>query len=170
MPKTLIAVLLALGAQAALAQDVYRYRDPSGRTVFSDRPPPRGTPYSVERIQPPAAQPPAVPRDPGAARDRDAFTPSDERRLEREATRQFVPAGEAARQGADRAVGVPVDDAATRRDDAQRNVPAGEARREREAVREFVPRDDSAQRAADRNVGMPADEQRRERESLNLNR
>jgi hypothetical protein len=84
MPGTLIAVRLVLGAQTALARDVCRYRDPSGRTVFSDRSPPRGTPDTVERTQPPAAQPPAVLRDAGAARDRGAFTPSGEGRRERE--------------------------------------------------------------------------------------
>jgi hypothetical protein len=177
MLKTLLIAALALGADAALAQVMYRYKDAAGNAVFSDQPPPRGTPYTVQgsaqpsanpsvpvpsvqqpSVQQPSAPLPAGPTLPpgapaGSVRDRDAFVPQGERRLEREAVREFTPTGEPRQE----------------RQAVREFVPQGEAARERRDLQTGVPAGEAARQRRDMQIGVPADELRREQEATRLN-
>ncbi|MBW7901086.1 MAG: glutaredoxin family protein [Rhodocyclaceae bacterium] len=54
-PKPVLVLAAALVAAAANAQTTYRWVDPAtGRTVFSDRPPPPGVPQATRREAPAA--------------------------------------------------------------------------------------------------------------------
>jgi hypothetical protein len=176
MLKPLLIAALALAADAAVAQVMYHYKDAAGNNVYSDQPPPRGTPYTVQGSAQPSANPsvpvpsvqqpvaplpsatlpggPSLPPPPaGSVRDREAFVPADERRLDREAVRQFTPADEQRQERQAVRDFVPPGEAARERRDMQIGVPAGEAARQRQ----------------DMQIGVPADELRREREAIRLN-
>ena len=173
MVKRVLALTAALYAGAAIGQTMYQYTDEAGNTVFSDRPPPAGTPHIIRETVPsgvtqpahpsvprppsvpfpanhaPGTLPGTAPADPGAARDR-AFVPADEPQTLRR----------------DLQTGVPADEAARRRGDVQENVPQDEAARQREAIRRGVPQGEDERTLRGLQENVPSDEAARERGAI----
>lgn len=163
MKRFLLIGVLCAGA--AIGQTIYHYTDPAGNLVSSDRPPPAGTPYTIQQRLPSGAIPPRVPfpapyapqtlpgsgpEDPAAARDRGAFVPADEPETQRR----------------DLQTGVPVDASARHHDDLQRNVPEDETARQREAMGTSVPQSEGERIIRDLRTDVPSDEDAREREAI----
>lgn len=199
MRRALILLSMVLFANGAAAQAMYRYVDPAGNTVLSDRPPPAGTPYStihppgpprlpsatpesgapapppLPTVRQPAAQAPGtipqadVPVDASATRDRGAFVPQGEAARDHRDMRLDVPSGEAARDVRDRQRDVPAGEAARERRDMQLNVPADEAARERRDVQLNVPSGEAAAERRDLQVGVPSGEQRTDEDAVKRN-
>src|SRR5512137_815101 len=65
-----MAATLASMVDGALAQTMYQYRDAAGNAVFSDRPPPKGVPFTTHGSAAPSSAPPSAnpsaPPPPGA--------------------------------------------------------------------------------------------------------
>jgi hypothetical protein len=177
---------------------MYRYTDRSGNTVFSDQPPPAGTPYTahdqalpsqsgVPATPPlPTVQQPATPplpnvQVPGSA---PGSIPQSAVPVDPSAARDrraFEARDELQTDRRDMQLNVPAGEAArdvrdTRLNvvpdaarDMQRDVPAGEAARERRDVQLNAPAGEAARERRDERLNVPAGEAAREREAVRLN-
>jgi hypothetical protein len=188
MFRALLIAAVALGAGPVLAQVMYRYQDPAGHTVFSDRPPPRGVPYTVQGAphtnvpaQPPGASNlpsttnPSVPLPtqplPSVAVPRGPALPGvpvdPAARRDRDA---FVPDQEQQRERQSVRQFAPQDAQQINREATRQFVPQNELERERQGMQTGVAQDEAARQRRDLQTGVPADELRREQESMRLNR
>lgn len=173
MVQRILVLIAVFYVGAAIGQTMYEYVDEAGNTVFSQWPPPAGTPHIARETVPsgvtqpglpPVPRPPSVPypapqapdtlpgagsADPGAARDR-----------------AFVPADEPQRLRRDLQTGVPADEEARRRGDVQVNVPQDEAARQREVIRIGVPEGENESTLRGLQENVPSDEAARERRAI----
>jgi hypothetical protein len=97
----LLALILALGAGAATAQSIWKWRDKDGRVQVSDRPPPMEVPEKDILQRPHAARAPA----PAASEVASAVVPGADPALEakRNKAQAEQAAAEKAKQAADKA-------------------------------------------------------------------
>ena len=173
MLKAIVSLVAAVVAGSAFGQHTYRYVDPSGHTVFSDQPPPTGTPYTVHGYVPPASTPqsgvPTTPPLPTVPQPATPALPNVQQPGTGPGTipQSAVPVDPSAAR--DRRAFEPRDELQIERRDMQRNVPAGEAAREVRDVQLNVPAGEAARERRDERLNVPADEQAREREAVKLN-
>lgn len=185
MLRILFIAALSVCAGVAFAQQMYRYVDPQGRTVFSDRPPPTGTPYTAHTMTPsarpqtptpPVVQEPATPMAPTQqypAGQAPGTLPQSAVPVAPSAARDrraFVPDNERQIERESMRANMPANEAAREREDVRLNMPSGEAARERQDMRLNMPAGEAAREREDMRANMPADEAAREREGMQLNR
>ena len=176
MVRRVLVLTAALYAGAAIGQTTYQYIDEAGNTVFSDRPPPAGTPHTIRETVPsgvtqpdlpPVPRPPSVPFPATHAPDTLPGTGPADSAAARD--RGFVPAEDPQTLRRDLQTGIPADEAARRHGDAQSNVPQDEAARQREAIRRGVPQGEDERALRDLQENVPSDAGARERESIREN-
>ena len=176
MARRILVLIAALYVGAAIGQTTYQYTDEAGNTVFSDRPPPAGTPHIIRETVPSGvAQPglPPVPRPPSvlfpASQAPDTLPGTGPVDLEAARDREFVPADEPQTLRRDLQTGVPANEAPRRRIDVKRNVPQDEAARQREAIRRGVPQGEDERTLRGLEEDVPSDEVARERGAIRDN-
>ena len=117
-----IALLLALAAPFVSGQVLYKWTDPSGKVVYSDRLPPKGFQGTVTPIEPdPLPSPAVVPREVSAAPAKRA-EPAPDMAARRRETREALEARVAtAREGVE-AARKALEDAQSPGDDDRRTI------------------------------------------------
>jgi Domain of unknown function (DUF4124) len=192
-----LALLAALTASSALAQNIYRYVGPDGKVIYSDQPPSTGhyvnvqpggvqAPGTIQQgavpIAPSQPLPTAIAPSGGAPSTIPSSTvpgPGSD------STSGRVVPGTVGPNSPDRQFGLSPDEQRIDRDAAQRNIMQGERAREAEAVRLNVeqgeaarerrdvqlnvPSGEAAREQRDMQTNVPAGEQAREREAVKLN-
>lgn len=194
-----LALLAAITASSALAQQIYRYVGPDGRVTYSDEPPSTGRYVNVPPpggVQAPGTiQQGAVPVAPNQPLPT-AITPSGSAPSTipsnavpgsgSDSTTGRVVPGTVGPNSSDRQFGLSPDEQRIDRNAAQRNIEQGERARDAEAVRlnveqgeaarmrsdvqSNVPAGEAARDQRDMQIGVPADEQARERRAVDLNK
>ncbi len=189
MLKAIVFLVAAAVAGSAFGQRTYRYVDPSGHTVFSDQPPPTGTPYTVHGTALPSSVPqtgvPATPPLPTVQQPSTPALPNVQQPGTGPGTipQSAVPVDPSAARDRraleardelqtdrrDMQLNVPIGEGARDVRDVQRNVPAGEAARERRDMQLNVPAGEAAREARDVRIDAPSGEAGRERRDMQRN-
>lgn len=190
MIRILLIAALSVFAGSAWAQKMYRYVDPAGHTVFTDRPPATGTPYTTHDMPPSSTPQSGVPQTPALPSSQDPATPAEPTQqfpagqapgtlpqsavpVDPEAARDrraFVPENERQIERESMRANRPSNEAAIERQDVRLDRPEDEAARERRDMRLNMPSDEAAREREDTKVGVPSDERRIEQEGMRLNR
>lgn len=136
MVRYLLIPVLCIVAGAASAQKMYRYVDPAGHTVFSDRPPPTGVPYTTHDMPRPAphGSPPPAPHPSSAPPQATSVAPAPQAPASQAPAPQSTVTVDAEAER-DRRAFVPEDEAARERESMRIGVPDDEQRKEREGMR-----------------------------------